>query len=296
MKTWAQHFYEINFCLELGPCSCIMYLRIFTVKGCNMDLCLFWTDFVFSSPVIGPIVRIEPLSIFKCVAIIRFLFRKLCENTLPPNDKSALYRSGPWGWITESADLSILSIFVEYPSSCTPEAYEEDIDYFQIIDGTNKALELIDDNLVFSVNEKKETQFWYFHLANPGDEYGLILGKNSQRAFDIFTSTDCENDICKVGTWNIHNGDNQLWKKVGDDLISKWNVDVSLNLIFHQKIYVSLVKYRLEFTYLPTFIHHCIHSCCYQNKCIKADLVLTPVRTHSISGLKSWVMKLTFLA
>ena len=119
--------------------------------------------------------------------------------------------------------LSILSIFVEYPSACTPEAYEEDIDYFQIIDGTNKALELIDDNLVFSVNEKKETQFWYFHLANPGDEYGLILGKNSQRAFDIFTSTDCENDICKVGTWNIHNGDNQLWKKVGDDLISKWN-------------------------------------------------------------------------
>ena len=59
-------------------------------------------------------------------------------------------------------------------------------------------------------------------MANPGDEYGLILGKNSQRAFDIFTST-CENDICKVGTWGIHNGDNQLWKKVGDDLISKWN-------------------------------------------------------------------------
>ena len=57
---------------------------------------------------------------------------------------------------------------------------------------------------------------------NPGDEYGLILGKNSQKAFDIFTST-CENDICKVGTYNVHNGDNQLWKKVGDDLISKWN-------------------------------------------------------------------------
>jgi hypothetical protein len=92
----------------------------------------------------------------------------------------------------------------------------------QCISKTNKALELIDDNLVFSVNEKKETQFWYFHLANPGDEYGFILGKNSQKAFDIFTST-CENDICKVGVWNVHNGDNQLWKKVGDDLISKWN-------------------------------------------------------------------------
>ena len=92
----------------------------------------------------------------------------------------------------------------------------------ECISKTNKALELIDDNLVFSVNEKKETQFWYFHLANPGDEYGFILGKNSQKAFDIFTST-CENDICKVGVWNVHNGDNQLWKKVGDDLISKWN-------------------------------------------------------------------------
>ena len=92
----------------------------------------------------------------------------------------------------------------------------------ECISKTNKALELIDDNLVFSVNEKEETQFWYFHLVNPGDEYGFILGKNSQKAFDIFTST-CENDICNVGVWNVHNGDNQLWKKVGDDLISKWN-------------------------------------------------------------------------
>ena len=31
--------------------------------------------------------------------------------------------------------LSILSIFVEYPSACTPESYEEEVDYFQIIDG-----------------------------------------------------------------------------------------------------------------------------------------------------------------
>ena len=92
----------------------------------------------------------------------------------------------------------------------------------ECVSKTDKALELIDDNLVFSANEKKDTQFWYFHLVNPGDEYGLILGKNSQKAFDIFTST-CENDICKVGTYNVHNGDNQLWKKVGDDLISKWN-------------------------------------------------------------------------
>ena len=59
-------------------------------------------------------------------------------------------------------------------------------------------------------------------MVNPGDEYGLILGKNSQKAFTIFTST-CENDICKVGTYNVHNAGNQLWKKVGDDLISKWN-------------------------------------------------------------------------
>ena len=57
---------------------------------------------------------------------------------------------------------------------------------------------------------------------NPGDEYGVILNKNSRKAFDIFTST-CENDICKVGTYNVHNADNQLWKKVGDELISKWN-------------------------------------------------------------------------
>jgi hypothetical protein len=59
-------------------------------------------------------------------------------------------------------------------------------------------------------------------LVNPGDEYGLILGKNSQKAFDIFIST-CENDTCQVGTYNVHNADNQLWKKDGDDLISKWN-------------------------------------------------------------------------
>ena len=57
---------------------------------------------------------------------------------------------------------------------------------------------------------------------NPGDEYGVILNKNSRKAFDIFTST-CENDVCKVGIYGVHGADNQLWKKVGDDLISKWN-------------------------------------------------------------------------
>ena len=31
--------------------------------------------------------------------------------------------------------LPVFSIFVEYPSACTPEASEEDVDYFQIIDG-----------------------------------------------------------------------------------------------------------------------------------------------------------------
>ena len=56
---------------------------------------------------------------------------------------------------------------------------------------------------------------------NPGDEFGLILGKNTKKVFDISTSS-CANDWCKVHTWYIHNGDNQLWKIDGDDLISKW--------------------------------------------------------------------------
>ena len=81
---------------------------------------------------------------------------------------------------------------------------------------------MIEDSLVFSVNQKKDNQFWYFHFVNPGDEYGVILNKNSRKAFDIFTST-CENDICKVGIYGVHGNDNQLWKRVGDELISKWN-------------------------------------------------------------------------
>lgn len=57
---------------------------------------------------------------------------------------------------------------------------------------------------------------------NPGDEFGLILGKNSKKVLYISTRS-CANAWCKVYTWDVHNGDNQLWKIVGDDLISKWN-------------------------------------------------------------------------
>ena len=56
---------------------------------------------------------------------------------------------------------------------------------------------------------------------NPGDEFGLILGKNTKNVFDISTSS-CASNWCEVHTWGIHNGDNQFWKIDGDDLISKW--------------------------------------------------------------------------
>ena len=57
---------------------------------------------------------------------------------------------------------------------------------------------------------------------NPGDEFGFILGKNSIKVLGISTKS-CANAWCKVYTRDVHNGDNQLWKIVGDDLISKWN-------------------------------------------------------------------------
>ena len=57
---------------------------------------------------------------------------------------------------------------------------------------------------------------------NPGDEFGLILSKNSKKVLDISTRS-CANAWCKVYKWDVHNGDTQLWKIVGDDLISKWN-------------------------------------------------------------------------
>ena len=74
---------------------------------------------------------------------------------------------------------------------------------------------------------------------NPGDEYGFILNKNSRKAFDIFTST-CENGICKVGLYSVNNGDNQLWKKVGDDLVSKWkNAKFVVNEDFSASVYTG---------------------------------------------------------
>ena len=48
------------------------------------------------------------------------------------------------------------------------------------------------------------------------------MGKNTKKVFDISKSS-CKNAWCKVLTGNIHNNDDQLWKIVGDDLISKWN-------------------------------------------------------------------------
>ena len=157
--------------------------------------------------------------------------------------------------------LTNLLTFIEYSSACTQES---PVDYFQIIDGElsrncvfiwtwscnkyiknlsylisaeDKALELIEDDLVFSVNEKQDNQFWYF--ANPGDEYGLIFGKNSQKVLDIFT-TICADNFCKVGTWSAHNGDNQLWKIDGDDLISKWNnAKFVVNQIFGPSVYTG---------------------------------------------------------
>ena len=90
---------------------------------------------------------------------------------------------------------------------------------------TGKALELIGKNLVFSVNEKKDSQFWYFlrENQNPGDEYGFIFNlKNNRKALDI-NRNSCKNKYCKVGTWSVSNQNHQLWKIDGNDLISKWN-------------------------------------------------------------------------
>ena len=57
---------------------------------------------------------------------------------------------------------------------------------------------------------------------NPGDEFGLILGKGTKKVLGISTRS-CANAWCKVHIRDIYNGDNQLWKIVVDALISKWN-------------------------------------------------------------------------
>ena len=102
------------------------------------------------------------------------------------------------------------------------------------------ALELIKDKdpkkIVFSVNEKKDNQFWYFHKVNPGAEFGFILGKGTKKVLDISTSS-CANDWCEVHAWDITNGANQLWKIVGDDLISKWK---NAKFVFSQSLVPSV--------------------------------------------------------
>ena len=79
-------------------------------------------------------------------------------------------------------------------------------------------------------------------MVNPGDEYGLILGRLNNwpyKALDIFKTT-CENDTCKVGVYNVHGADNQLWKKVGDDLYSKWeNAKFVFTEDFNASVYIG---------------------------------------------------------
>ena len=38
---------------------------------------------------------------------------------------------------------------------------------------------------------------------------------------DIFYG-HCQNNWCQVGTWTPHGNSNQMWKKDGDGIVSKW--------------------------------------------------------------------------
>ena len=101
-------------------------------------------------------------------------------------------------------------------------------------------MERIENKIVFSVNEKKDSQFWYFLWENPGDEYGFIFNlKIHKKALDINLGS-CKNKYCKVGTWYASNKNNLLWKRDGNDLISKWNnAKFAVNEILGPSVYTG---------------------------------------------------------
>ena len=120
-------------------------------------------------------------------------------------------------------------------------------------------MERIENKIVFSVNEKKDSQFWYFLWENPGDEYGFIFNlKNNRKALDI-NRNSCKNKYCKVGTWGVSNENHQLWKRDGNDLISKWNnAKFAVNEILGPSVYTGQEqtdgrKISIELTTHPIF-------------------------------------------
>ena len=68
-------------------------------------------------------------------------------------------------------------IFSEYPTACSTQEQDESITYFQIQDNHGNALESSgQEEIFFSPNEYKESQFWYFQ-KQPNSDFGYIGSK-----------------------------------------------------------------------------------------------------------------------
>ena len=68
-------------------------------------------------------------------------------------------------------------IFSEYPTACSTKEQDESITYFQIQDNNGNALESSgQEEIIFSPNEYKDSQFWYFQ-KQPNSDFGYIGSK-----------------------------------------------------------------------------------------------------------------------
>ena len=85
-------------------------------------------------------------------------------------------------------------IFSEYPTACSTKEQDESITYFQIQDNNGNALESSgQEEIIFSPNEYKDSQFWYFQ-KQPNSDFGYI---GSKLYFGNYRLLSVLNPVCK---------------------------------------------------------------------------------------------------
>ena len=87
-------------------------------------------------------------------------------------------------------------IFSEYPTACSTKEQDESITYFQIQDNNGNALESSgQEEIIFSPNEYKDSQFWYFQ-KQPNSDFGYIGSKLYYGNYRLLrVSLDCKHDF-----------------------------------------------------------------------------------------------------
>lgn len=100
-----------------------------------------------------------------------------------------------------------------------------------------------DDFWMFTTNEFKDSQYWFWQREDPSSEYGYIASKLYADYKDYGTVLQvvyvCEGSTCKIKPFEVSGNYKQMWKWDGNAFVSDWH---DAKMIVHGNLGLAAYK------------------------------------------------------